>query len=403
MKYISATFRFINYTIKILFYLFISVFYKNKRKFKNAYLFCERGDEARDNAYWMFKYYRENYPQVNAYYIITKDSKDYEKVAKLGPVIEYKSLEHQMAILFSDTYVAAHTAYLIPYNYRLFKILVDRLNRKKFVFLQHGIIYNDLSLHLTNKLTPIDLFISSTRDEYNYLNSNLDYPKGVIKLTGLARFDNLNDFETKNYILFMPSWRSYILTASYKDKESRGEEERFMASEYYQRFLSLLKNKELAALLKKNKLELWFYPHYEVQKFIHLFKTNNPYVKVLHREDFYIPDLLKAAKVLITDYSSVFFDFAYMNKPSIYYQFDPEEFYSKQYAQGYFRYERDAFGKVVKTEKALIGELSRIIDNKYILDKVYSQRADRTFKYRDQNNSKRIYDAIERLRHNEKN
>lgn len=401
MRYITAGFRFIKYTFKILFYIFVSVFYKEKKKFKNAYLFCERGDEARDNAYWMFKYYRENHPEVNAYYIIDKNNtKDYEKVSKLGKTIEFRSFEHQMAILFSDTYISTHTGYLIPYNYRLFRLLVDRRKKKKFIFLQHGIIYNDLSFHLSNKLMPIDLFITSIREEYNYLNRKLDYPRGVIKLTGLARFDNLNEYQTKNYILFMPSWRNYILTASYKNKKTN-DSELFMKSEYYKRFYSLLNSPKLSNLLKDNKIELWFYPHYEVQKFIDLFNIDNSRIKVLNREEYYIPDLLKEAKALITDYSSVFFDFAYMKKPSIYYQFDQEEFYEKQYAKGYFRYERDAFGKVVKEEKSLIKELENLIDNNYELDKVYKQRVDRTFKYRDSLNSKRIYEAIEELRHEE--
>ncbi len=399
MRYISALFRFSIYTVKILFYNIASIFYRDKKKFKNAYLFCERGDEARDNAYWMFKYYRENHPEVNSYYVISKNNtKDYDKVKKLGPTIEFKSFEHQMAIIFSDTYVSAHTGYLIPYNYRLFRFLTDFRRKKKFIFLQHGIIYNDLSFHLSNKLMPIDLFITSIREEYNYLNRKLDYPKGVIKLTGLARFDNLNEYKTKRYILFMPSWRNYILTASYKNKNSSKEVETFMASEYYKRFYSLLNSSLLQNMLKENNLELWFYPHYEVQKFINLFQIQNSKIKILNREDYYIPDLLKEAKVLITDYSSVFFDFAYMKKPSIYYQFDQEEFYEKQYAKGYFRYERDAFGEVVKDEKELIKALKEIIDNDFELEKVYRQRVDRTFKYRDDKNCARIAKEIEDLK-----
>ena len=36
---------------------------------------------------------------------------------------------------------------------------------------------------------------------------------------------------------------------------------------------------------------------------------------------------------MITDYSSVAIDFAYMKKPTLYYQFDEEKFRRGQYAQ----------------------------------------------------------------------
>ena len=41
---------------------------------------------------------------------------------------------------------------------------------------------------------------------------------------------------------------------------------------------------------------------------------------------------------MITDYSSVFFDFSYMRKPVIFYQFDEKKFRKAQYAEGYFSY-----------------------------------------------------------------
>ena len=44
------------------------------------------------------------------------------------------------------------------------------------------------------------------------------------------------------------------------------------------------------------------------------------------------------------DYSSIAFDFAYMKKPLIYYQFDQDKYYTNHFAKGYFDCERDGFG-----------------------------------------------------------
>ena len=63
-----------------------------------------------------------------------------------------------------------------------------------------------------------------------------------------------------------------------------------------------------------------------------------------------LQDLLRRAAFLVTDYSSVAMDFAYMQKPLLYYQFDLDEFRANQYKAGYFDFVRDGFGPVCTTE-----------------------------------------------------
>ena len=55
------------------------------------------------------------------------------------------------------------------------------------------------------------MFCTSTQAEYDYLNKVYGYPKGYVKLTGLCRYDNLNNFTVnKKQILLMPTWRQWI-------------------------------------------------------------------------------------------------------------------------------------------------------------------------------------------------
>ena len=58
-----------------------------KYRGRTIYLISERGTDARDNGYHMFRYIRQNHPEDEAYYVITKDSADYPKVAELGKVV----------------------------------------------------------------------------------------------------------------------------------------------------------------------------------------------------------------------------------------------------------------------------------------------------------------------------
>ena len=98
---------------------------------------------------------------------------------------------------------------------------------------------------------------------------------------------------------------------------------------------------------------------------------------------------------MVTDYSSVLFDFAYLKKPVVYTHFDKEEFFAGQiYDEGYFSYENDGFGPVCydmdSTVDAIIEDLERDCRN----EEKYLERLDRFFAYDDNNSCERAYKAI---------
>ena len=100
-------------------------------------------------------------------------------------------------------------------------------------------------------------------------------------------------------------------------------------------------------------------------------------------------------KLLVTDYSSVFFDFAYLKKPVIYYQADRDSFYEGQvYQQGYFDYNKMAFGPCLTDHDEFIDNLIKIINNDCKIEKKYLNRIEKTFKFNDDKNCERIYNEI---------
>ncbi len=103
--------------------------------------------------------------------------------------------------------------------------------------------------------------------------------------------------------------------------------------------------------------------------------------------------------LLVTDYSSVAFDFAYLRKPVIYYQTDKEEFFSgaHTYEKGYFDYEGDGFGEIECSVEALVDRIIEYMKNGCELKEVYRERIDATFPFSDQNNCKRVYEEILKL------
>ena len=125
--------------------------------------------------------------------------------------------------------------------------------------------------------------------------------------------------------------------------------------------------------------------------------AGNKRIKIASTEDYDVQKALKESAYLITDYSSISFDFAYMKKPLCYFQFDYDEFRQKHYPEGYFSYKNHGFGPIVKTTDDLMTEIEVAFKNNFVMDDFYKNRVDKTFKFRDKNNCKRTFEAIENL------
>jgi CDP-glycerol glycerophosphotransferase (TagB/SpsB family) len=112
---------------------------------------------------------------------------------------------------------------------------------------------------------------------------------------------------------------------------------------------------------------------------------------------------LNQAAVLITDYNDVQYDFAYMEKPIVYYHPDA---LPPTYESGAFDYETMGFGPVAKDPGELAGRLSALLgtggdgpsdaDESADMTGTYAARARAFFAYHDRENRSRIYEEIEK-------
>ena len=381
----------------ISYYKLLSLFFKDKDKFKGAWLICERGIEAKDNGYVFFKYVRENYPEKKVYYLIDFAQRfDYERVAKLGNVIQYNSFKHKMATFFASYLISTHVGFITPWSFLLYKKMFLRKRQTKFVLLNHGITKEDMS-NLYNKWkTGVDLFVTANQHDYNEISNyqKYGYKNEEILLTGYARYDNWHNFKTKRQIVFMPTWRAYLVDKHLYKKNSPDIKNNFIQSSYFQHIESFLNNEKLKKLLEKDNVEFIFYPHYEMQKSLPFFHITNHKIIMANKQTHDIPTLLRESAMMITDYSGVGFDFAYMYKPLVYYQFDKKEYYSKHYLKGNFDMEKDGLGYVTTTEKELINVVENVINNNFQMERKYVKRIKNFFTFHDNKNSERIYNAI---------
>lgn len=210
----------------------------------------------------------------------------------------------------------------------------------------------------------------------------------------MCRFDALyGSVSSKRQILLMPTWRRWLRKID-PQYGSVIAQKPFRESEYFRFLNKLLQSEHLHKFLEAKGYNLIFYPHYRMQPHLDEFKLLSNRIIIASRSQFDVQQLLLTSSVLITDYSSVFFDFAYMKKPIIYFQTDKERFYKEHTAPGYFDFEEDGFGPVVQDVDSVIDKLSEIINNDCSPNPKHLKRMIDFFAFMDGRNCERTYKAI---------
>lgn len=350
----------------------------------------ERG-EARDNGYWFFKYVRENHPKRKIAYVIDKKCADYEKVKTLGKVIQWGGLSHWFWYLVAKKNISSQKGCKPNAAACYFFENTLKLWRNKRYFLQHGVIINDLKWLYYNQ-SRFKLFVCSANPEYDFITQKFGYPQNIVQCLGQCRFDGLNDADyIKNTILVMPTWRGYLVrphgTVTKKDLKNQFEE-----SVYFHKWAEFLTDEKLGNMLATSGCRLLFYPHRNMQIYLDSFNRLHlaENVAIADPSKLSVQQALKNAECLITDYSSIFCDFAYMKKPIIFYQFDEKEFREKQYLEGYFDYHNNPLGEWSGNIDECLNLLDKAIKNAF----PKNEKTGDFFRYTDTKNCERNYLAV---------
>lgn len=349
---------------------------------KDIWLIGERTNTYQDNGMYFFKYLQKNHPEIESYYVIDQDCLG---VVNSKNVLVFNSLKHKLYFCAARVYANSHydAAYprtcLMQKRYRI-------ASKTKNVFLQHGITNSDVSQYYGKAASDINMFVCAVPVEKRVAVRDFGYQDEEAPLTGFARFDGLNDMNAQPQILLMPTWRRSLQDCS---------EEDFLQTDYYKYLYQFLTSNWLHEFLLQQNIRLKFAPHYEMTPYLYLFEDfKDSRIDIVNTAQVSVQTLLKESALLITDVSSVQFDFAYMQKPIIYYQWDYDEITKTHLGKGYFNFENDGFGPICKTLEALKDTLKSMSDTNWQMSADYAQRVDAFFKYRDTKNCERIYNAI---------
>ena len=364
--------------IRILYFILYPI-YKNKR----IWLFMDNIESADDNAECLYKHALKQKDGIEKYFIIDKKSSDFLRLKNLKNILHFNSIKHRLIFLFSEKIISSHPddEILNPFINKNEKSYAGLISSDK-IFLQHGVTKDNISSWLHKYEKNLKLIVSVSDDEAkSFLDEGYNYEKDIIQVLGFPRFDNLVYTKTNKQILIMPSWRKKLLNAP---------PQYILDSEYFKAMNSLINNKNLINIAKEYDYQIIFKPHPRVYDYIELFNTND-YVNINQNNTY--QELFKSSDLLITDYSSVAFDFGYMKKPLIYYQYSNDY----NFEEGYFKYKIMGFGEVATTQEDLIKIVEEYLKNNCQMKDEYRSRVDSFYKYEDKNNCKRVYKAILKL------
>lgn len=369
------------YYTSILFFRFVYMllypFCRNKR----IWLFMDRQENADDNAEHLYKYAIKQKDNIKKYFTVSDKFGDFTRLSNLPNVLEFYSIKQRFVYLFAEKIISSHPDEIIlnPFMGKNVTSYSGLINSDK-IFLQHGVTKDNVSswLHKTDKNLKLITTVSDA-EKKSFLDPGYNYDEKIIQTLGFPRFDNLKTKnETKRQILISPSWRSNLHNMTVK----------FITdSDYFKAINSLINNKDLIEIARKHDYKIIFKPHPMVYSYIDLFDTNE-YVEIDENSTY--QELFKDSDLLITDYSSIAFDFSYMKKPVIYYQYSDDY----NFKEGYFKYKSMGFGEIIDNENDLIVITQDYLKNNCQMKKEYENRVDTFYKYNDKNNCKRVYDFI---------
>ncbi len=383
---------------------YIRIVYRLLKLFKRKkiWILSDRVNKAGDNGQAFFEYLQDEKPNgITTYFVISQDCPDYEKMKSMGKVIPYLSHKHKLLHLLSDVIISSAGENHVTNPFQNFSTpYKDILSNKPFIFLQHGVTKDNLSTWLNKFNKNIKGFVTAATPEHSsILEYDYYYENKNVWLTGFPRFDKLYSNERK-IITIMPTWRKYLAQDFNSNTGIWNLSPDFIHSDFYKFYNQLINHPNLISTCNEYSYTIKFMPHPNLIRHVDLFKqTNNVDFETINAN---YTDIYAESNLVITDYSSAVFDFAYLRKPIIYAHFDYNEFFAGEhvYTKGYFDYEHDGFGEVCYDLESTVTTIIDYIKTDCTLKDNYRNRIDKFFAFNDKNNCKRVFEKIINLKNN---
>ncbi len=365
---------------------------------KEIWITSDKIFKAGDNGEYLYRYVKKMNPKgIKIYYIISKDSYDYKRLKKeYNTILKFNSIKEKLISLHSNMILATHVDVMNCCGFtrgaqQYFKDLFN----PKIACIAHGLTIQKIAQYQNRVFDNTTLYFFASKYEIENVKHPIYdyYDESMLKLTGHARYDGLisND---KKQILITPTWRKGTTVGSNVKGSSYIHSDTFKGSTYFNIYNKLINDEKLIKCAKENGYKIIYLLHPAMSSQLIDFDKND-YVEIIAAtSDMSYEKILTESSLMVTDYSGVQFDFAYMKKPIIYYHPDS---LPAQYAEGGLKYETMGFGPICKENDEIVDELCKYMKNKCKMLDIYQNRVDDFFAYNDHKNCERIYNELIKL------
>ena len=364
-------------------------------KRKPIWMYLDKIYKGGDSSEYLYRYSCAQKDGMKHYYLIDKHATDYKRLKKDGykPLVR-GSIKHRLVFLMADMMVISNSTVFAFNNYGLpnssyVRDLVDF----HVCCVQHGMSVQKIAVAQNRLRDNTRLYFCASKYELENLSKPIYDYEGydALKLTGVPRYDGLKN-DDKKQIMISPTWR---MQAAVPVRTSEGEQRDynplFKESTYFQVFNALINDKRLIEAAKQYGYRIKYVLHPIVSAQVDDFDKND-YVDIIPAVgDMSYETMFRESSLMVTDFSGIQFDFAYMRKPLVYLH---HKDIPQHYEEGTFFYDTMAFGEIAHDNDELIDLLCEYMKNGCKMKEEYVRRADDFFYYNDHNNCKRIYDTM---------
>lgn len=370
-----------------------------RQRFRKAWVFVDREMAADDSAEHLYRWLGQAHPEVNAWFLLRRSSPDWGRLNAEGFRLVEPGLLSRLLFLNSDFVVSSHTELVegsfSPQQYG------DAM-QWRFIFVPHGISKDDVSHWFnTEQFDLVACTSPAERDSMAADGTGYRLTRREAVFTGLPRHDPLlrrlavTPPDEVKLFLVMPTWRASLFDDRSGNLSAAERIELVRASSFAAEWRKVMGHPGLQAALQRAGLQLAFLAHTNLIPVIDAFDLPTE-VKVFHAGRDGFQPLLCRSVALLTDYTSVAFEMAFLRRAVFYFQPDRESFYAgdHNWRRGFFEYDRDGFGPVAFDSDSLVDQVEGFLQGQCQVEPHYLERMERFMPRTERSSCELVFDAI---------
>jgi len=251
---------------------------------------------------------------IKSYYLCVKSHPQFKELKKLHgeSVIGFKNID----LLYYTLFFKLLTTKAILENHgNLMDSTLGTIRKNKktqLIFAQHGVNFFKNSFINKNNYSKknyhkVIICNNSEKELFQTVGfKDEDFIKG-----GLARWDLLQDSKKKDIFVYFTHRYTFweMGTKNYKDSMYFKNLEKFLTNKPLQDFLDFTRNKMYVAI------------HHAIREHLKDFDMQN----IIFVDEFEIDRIKNSTAMLITDYSSMCFEYMFKDKPVVFYRLDDKD------------------------------------------------------------------------------